>query len=78
MLEAISKRRESGNEVNDYLNSLLKISKDVTISDYDIFCVMMSLMFAGHATSAALCTWLVKYLHDCPEVRQRVQVSLEV
>lgn len=72
--KAISKRRESGSEVNDLLNAFMSI-KEFEVPDYDICCMMTGMLFAASATTAAFIPWVLKYLHDFPEVRQRVQVK---
>lgn len=75
--EAILKRREAGSEVNDLMNALMSIT-EVEVSDYDICCVMLTAMFAASATTAALLPFVLKYLHDFPEVRQCVQVNTAI
>lgn len=74
---AISNRREAGSEVNDVLNALMS-TREAEVPDYDICCIMLSLLFTASVTTAALLPWVLKYLHDFPEVRQRVQVNLGV
>jgi len=48
---------------------------EVEVPDYDICCIVVSLMFSGHSTNADLIPWAVKYLDNFPEVHQRVQVK---
>ncbi|KAG0615749.1 hypothetical protein M758_5G063700 [Ceratodon purpureus] len=74
--EAISYRRATGVEVDDIFNALLSI-KEVEYTDYDICCIMISLMFAGSVTTASSLPFVLKYLHDFPDVRQRVQEEQE-
>ncbi|XP_073390601.1 abscisic acid 8'-hydroxylase 2-like [Physcomitrium patens] len=75
MLKSIAKRREANIELNDFRNNLMKMTA-IEVPDYDICCIMVVFMFASTDTTSALISWVVKYLHDFPEVRQRVQVSI--
>jgi cytochrome P450 len=59
------------------LNAFMNI-KEVEVPDYDIRCIILGMMFAASATTASLLPWVLKYLHDFPEVRQRVQVNFAV
>jgi len=70
----ISRRRKASIQQDDILSALMSIGED-DFPDYDICCVMVIVMFAAFVTTAALIPWVLKYLDNFPEVRQRVQVK---
>jgi len=70
----ISRRRKAGIQQDDVLNALMSIT-EVEVPDYDICCIMVGMMVAASATTAALIPWVLKYLDNFPEVHQRVQVK---
>ena len=73
----ITRRREAGTKKNDLINGLMSI-KEVEVPDYDICCIIVGMMFAASVTTASLLPWVLKYLHDFPEVRRRVQVNIGI
>ena len=75
--EAVSRRRAGRVEVNDLMNTLVNI-KEVEIPDDDICGIILGLMFAASVTTASLLPFVLKYLHDFPDVHQRVQASDEM
>jgi len=74
MQSEISRRRKTGIQQDDVLNALMSI-EEVEVPDYDICCIMLGMMFAVSSATAALISWVLKYLDNFPEVLQRVQVK---
>jgi len=70
----ISRRRKAAIQQDDVLNALMSI-REVEVPDYDICSITLSMMFGAAETAAALIPWVLKYLDNFPEVRQRVQVN---
>ncbi|KAG0605615.1 hypothetical protein M758_9G073500 [Ceratodon purpureus] len=66
------KRKKSGCKINDLLNGFMSI-KEFEVPDQDIISTAAAMIFASVATSATLIPWVMKYLHDFPEVHQCVQ-----
>ncbi|CAN6833527.1 unnamed protein product [Brassica oleracea] len=70
----IEKRRESGREGGGLLGVLLgaKDQKRNGLSDSQIADNIIGVIFAATDTTASVLTWLLKYLHDHPNVLQEV------
>ncbi|KAG0586275.1 hypothetical protein KC19_2G078100 [Ceratodon purpureus] len=66
------KRRKFGHETNDFLNVFMSV-KEFEVSDRDIICMMSAMVFASASSTSGLIPWVIKYLHDFPEVLQHVQ-----
>lgn len=73
----IEKRRESGREGGGLLGVLLgaKDQKRNGLSDSQIADNIIGVIFAATDTTASVLTWLLKYLHDHPNLLQEVSVS---
>lgn len=84
MLDSVIARRRDGGEVrNDFLQTLLKKhAKDGSVSDTDKLTDsqlkdnILTLLVAGHDTTTAGLTWLIKFLGENPEVLEKLRVSL--
>ncbi|KAL1217171.1 Abscisic acid 8'-hydroxylase 2 [Cardamine amara subsp. amara] len=70
----IEKRRESGREEGGLLGVLLgtKDQKRKGLSDSQIADNIIGVIFAAIDTTASVLTWLLKYLHDNPNLLQQV------
>ncbi|XP_010414441.1 PREDICTED: abscisic acid 8'-hydroxylase 2-like [Camelina sativa] len=70
----IKKRRESGREGGGLLGVLLgaKDQKRNGLSDSQIADNIIGVIFAATDTTASVLTWLLKYLHDHPNLLQEV------
>ncbi|KAL0774513.1 hypothetical protein Bca101_039664 [Brassica carinata] len=75
----IEKRRESRREGGGLLGVLLgaKDQKRNGLSDSQIADNIIGVIFAATDTTASVLTWLLKYLHDHPNVLQEVSVIQE-
>ncbi|WZZ54670.1 hypothetical protein YC2023_054777 [Brassica napus] len=73
----IEKRRESRREGGGLLGVLLgaKDQKRNGLSDSQIADNIIGVIFAATDTTASVLTWLLKYLHDHPNVLQEVSVA---
>lgn len=86
MLDAIIARRRNGEDSKqDFLGSLLmKHSKDGSEADDDdnkltdnqLKDNILTLLVAGHDTTTAGLTWLIKFLEENPAVLERLRVIL--
>lgn len=84
MLDSVISRRREGGEVrNDFLQTLLrKHGKEGDGGDADKLTVsrlkdnVLTLLVAGHDTTTAGVTWLIKFLAENPEVLQKLRVRL--
>lgn len=82
----ISRRRDDGEVRNDFLQTLLrKHAKDGAdddgsnadkLTDSQLKDNILTLLVAGHDTTTAGLTWLIKFLGENPEVLQKLRVSL--
>jgi len=78
----ISKRREGQGFQNDFLESLIiKHSKAADgeadkdkLTDKQMKDNVLTLLVAGHDTTTAALTWLMKFLGENPQVLQRLRV----
>ncbi|PON68805.1 Cytochrome P450 [Trema orientale] len=77
----IEKRRQSGEQSSGLLGVLLeakandnKLNKDQEpmISDSQIADNIIGVIFAAHDTTASVLTWILKYLHDNPQLLEAV------
>ncbi|KAG7637834.1 Cytochrome P450 [Arabidopsis thaliana x Arabidopsis arenosa] len=75
--KVIEKRRENGREEGGLLGVLLgaKDQKRNGLSDSQIADNIIGVIFAATDTTASVLTWLLKYLHDHPNLLQEVSVS---
>ena len=73
----IEKRRENKREEGGLLGVLLgaKDQKRNGLSDSQIADNIIGVIFAATDTTASVLTWLLKYLHDHPNLLQEVSVS---
>lgn len=73
----IEKRRESRRQGGGLLGVLLgaKDQKHNGLSDSQIADNIIGVIFAATDTTASVLTWLLKYLHDQPNLLQEVSVS---
>jgi (+)-abscisic acid 8'-hydroxylase len=72
--KVIEKRRENGREEGGLLGVLLgaKDQKRNGLSDSQIADNIIGVIFAATDTTASVLTWLLKYLHDHPNLLQEV------
>lgn len=69
----IEKRRKSGEGGGGLLGILLG-AKNELLSDSQIADNIIGVIFAAHDTTASVLTWVLKYLHDNPNVLEAVTV----
>ncbi|MCC0176385.1 cytochrome P450 [Waterburya agarophytonicola K14] len=81
--EEIEDRREAiANNQSEYRDilSLLLMAKDETgegMSDEELHDELITLLFAGHETTASALTWLFYWIHYLPEVNRQVHQELD-
>ena len=81
ILEEIKARREllaKGEIKNDIFNLLL-LAKDETgegMSDEELHDELITLLFAGHETTASALTWLIYWIHFSPDVETNLRQEL--
>ncbi|XP_011089493.1 abscisic acid 8'-hydroxylase 2 isoform X1 [Sesamum indicum] len=75
----IEKRRGSGEAGKGLLGILLAAQKQKLnqLSDSQVADNIIGVIFAAHDTTASVLTWLLKYLHDNPNVLEAVQREQE-
>lgn len=71
----IEKRRENSGG-GGLLGNMLRVEKKELLSDSQIADNIIGVIFAAHDTTASVLTWLLKYLHDYPDVLQAVTVNI--
>lgn len=84
MLDSIISKRRDGKDVHhDFLQTLLrKHSKEARDDDLDKLTDaqlkdnILTLLVAGHDTTTAALTWLVKFLGENPDVLQNLRVMM--
>lgn len=75
----INDRRIQGNHDRDDILSLLMSAKDESgegMSDGELRDELMTLLTAGHETTATAMAWALYWLHHLPEVRQKLLAEL--
>lgn len=70
----IEKRRENSGG-GGLLGNMLRVEKKELLSDSQIADNIIGVIFAAHDTTASVLTWLLKYLHDYPNVLHAVMVT---
>ena len=74
----IQKRRQSGRREGGLLGVLLGAKdheKLNQLSDSQIADNIIGVIFAAHDTTASVLTWILKYLHDNPDLLEAVAVN---
>lgn len=72
--EIADRRKNPGRVRNDILN-LLMSARDVTgdaLTDLELRDELMTLLAAGHETTATALTWAIYWIHKFPQVRERL------
>lgn len=82
LLQEVAERREAlaGGETRaDVLSLLLDCRDDQGqgLSDEELHDELITLLFAGHETTATALTWALYWIHRQPAVRERLQQELE-
>lgn len=82
MLDTIIARRRNGSDLQqDFLGSLIKkhgeegSEDDEKLTDAQMKDNILTLLIAGHDTTTAALTWLVKFLGENPEALDKLRVS---
>lgn len=89
MLDSIISRRRSGEEIHhDFLQTLLrKHSKEAPeqddeesnkLTDSQLKDNILTLLIAGHDTTTAALTWIIKFIGENPDVLQKLRVSKSI
>ncbi|ACK66175.1 cytochrome P450 [Rippkaea orientalis PCC 8801] len=80
--EEIQERRErlsSGQEQATDILSLLLLAKDedgLPLTDEELHDELITLLFAGHETTASALSWLFYWVHSLPEVQDKLRFEL--
>lgn len=75
----IQKRKQSGRREGGLLGVLLGAKdheKLNQLSDSQIADNIIGVIFAAHDTTASVLTWILKYLHDNPDLLEAVTVNI--
>lgn len=78
--QEIAERREEDNQDRQDILSLLMSARDEQgqpMTDQELRDELMSLMFAGHETTATSIAWALYWVHSIPEVRQKLLAELD-
>ncbi|KAG9444367.1 hypothetical protein H6P81_015707 [Aristolochia fimbriata] len=88
MLDTIISRRRSGSEVRfDFLQSLLQMqsgeartgeAEEDKLSDSQLKDNILTLLIAGHDTTTAALTWVIKFLEENPSVLEKLREEQRV
>jgi cytochrome P450 len=76
----IAERRAKGYENRNDILSLMMSARDESgdpMSDCELRDELMTLMFAGHETTATAMAWALYWIHRLPEVRQKLLAEIE-
>ena len=76
----IAKRRQENNLERQDILSLLLSARDEQgqpMTDKELRDELMTLMFAGHETTATSMAWALYWIHHLPEVRQKLLAELD-
>ncbi|MCA9314181.1 MAG: cytochrome P450 [Planctomycetes bacterium] len=79
MRDILATRRESGSEGDDLLGRLLAARDEdgQAFGDNELIDEMITLLIAGHDTSAAALSWTLRLLAEHPEVLARVHAEID-
>lgn len=75
--EIMEERRQKGEPRSDLLGYLMDSTNEKNgckLTDQQIADNVIGLLFAAQDTTASVLTWIIKYLHDYPEVLALVKV----
>jgi cytochrome P450 family 110 len=76
----IQERRANPNLLGDDILSLMMTAQDEeghSMTDQELRDEMMTLLFAGHETTATAIAWAIYWIHYLPEVGQKLQQELD-
>lgn len=76
--EIIKERKEKSVADKDLLASLMnyKGENGEHLTDDQIADNIIGVLFAAHGTTASLLTWILKYMHDDPNLLGAIKVSV--
>lgn len=80
LFSEIQYRRDHPDRLGDDILSLMMTSQDEageSLSDQELRDEMMTLLFAGHETTATAIAWAMYWIHYLPEVGQRLRQELD-
>jgi cytochrome P450 len=77
--EEISERRTSTEPTGEDILSLLLLARDETcqgMTDVELRDELMTMLFAGHETTATAIAWALYWIHSCGEVKEKLLQEL--
>ncbi|MEM1395146.1 MAG: cytochrome P450 [Cyanobacteria bacterium P01_H01_bin.150] len=80
LYQEIEERRANPDDSRTDIMSLLMASRDEqgeAMSDEELRDELMTLLFAGHETTATALTWALYWVHKFPEVREKLLAELD-
>jgi len=80
LYQEIDERRENPDDSRTDVMSMLMASRDEqgeAMSDEELRDELMTLLFAGHETTATALTWALYWIHKFPEVREKLLAELD-
>ncbi len=81
LYDEINERREKPDSSRTDILSLLMSARDQageSMTDEELRDELLTLLFAGHETTATALTWALYWLHKLPEVRQKLREELDL
>ncbi|MBV6626589.1 MAG: cytochrome P450 [Rivularia sp. (in: Bacteria)] len=80
LYQEIDERRENPDDSRTDIMTMLMASKDEqgeAMTDVELRDELMTLLFAGHETTATALTWALYWIHKLPEVKQKLLAELD-
>ncbi|MEO0936121.1 MAG: cytochrome P450, partial [Cyanobacteria bacterium J06641_2] len=80
LYQEIDERRENPDDSRTDIMSMLMASRDEkgeAMTDEELRDELMTLLFAGHETTATALTWALYWIHKIPEVKQKLLAELD-
>ncbi len=74
----ISERRASDEDRGDILSGLMhaRDASGATLSDQELRDMLMTLLFAGHETTASAMAWAMYWVHERPEISKKILAEI--
>ncbi len=78
LLAEINQRRQDGSPRTDILSLLINAEYDdgSKMTDGELRDELLTLLFAGHETTASAMAWALYWLHRCPDVKDKLLAEL--
>ena len=74
--ECITKRIDEGRHHQDLIGSLMNYCAVNEYTPGEMAGMILTMFTAGTMSTISLVTWIIKYLHDYPNAREFIQVTV--